>query len=105
VSEHRSRYSSRSDLFDGRCQFWPDCTCHETLKHWQDVLPNNRFSFEALQWAETAIFLALSCVEAHCPSRKHREFAQVQLLNPWWDRQRRGEEMSREFFKRLQEED
>jgi hypothetical protein len=22
-----------------RCALWPDCACHETLAHWQRMLP------------------------------------------------------------------
>jgi hypothetical protein len=88
MSEHRSRY--RSNLFTGRCQFWPHCHCNSILIHWQHSLEDRDWPISDLKWAETAIFLALSCVEAHCPSQKHRAFAQVQLLNPWWDLQRVG---------------
>jgi len=73
-----------------RCAFWPNCRCNETLADWQDALPNERLSIEALIWAETSIFLALSCVADRCLSRRHRVWAQANLLNPWWDLQRVG---------------
>lgn len=83
-----------------RCALWPDCACHETLVHWQDKLENDYkgWSNEKLRWAETSIFITLSCVAKRCPNRKIKSWAMVQLLNPYWDRQKRGEEMSDEFI-------
>src|SRR5262245_51692261 len=84
------------------CTIWPSCSCYKTLLHWQHTLEEHGdWSISDLSWAETSIFLALSCVEAHCPSQQYRAFAQVQLLNPWWDRQRRGEELTEEFAEEL----
>jgi hypothetical protein len=78
-------------LINARCNLFPNCSCYHTLLHWQQALEeHDDWSAADLSWAETSIFLALSCVEAHCPSQQYREFAQVQLLNPWWDCQRRG---------------
>lgn len=86
-----------------RCNLWPDCACNKTLVHWQRKLlaSCSPWEFEILSWAETSIYLALECVAAHCPSRKMKVYAQLQLLNPWWDRQRRGEELTEEFCERL----
>ena len=78
-------------LQSSRCNLWPGCSCYQTLLHWQHALEEgDDWSVAQLSWAETSIFLALSCVAVHCPSRKYREFAQLQLLNPWWDCQRAG---------------
>jgi hypothetical protein len=76
-----------------RCDLWPDCCCNKTLLHWQDRLPYEEFelTLEQLSWAETSVFLALSCIAAHCPQRRVRAYAEMQLIKPWWDRQRRLE--------------
>jgi hypothetical protein len=85
-----------------RCQAWPECACHKTLVHWQDkLLANASWEFESLAWADTSIFFTLSCVAKRCPERRARAYAQVQLLNPWWNRQRRGEELTEEYCERL----
>lgn len=86
-----------------RCDLWPECACNKTLEHWQRKLltTSSPWEFEILSWAETSIYLALECVAAHCPNRKMKSYAQVQLLNSWWDRQRRGEELTEEFCERL----
>jgi len=76
-----------------RCALWPHCGCHSTLVHWQNKLTNDYkgWSPEQLQWAETSIFITLSCVANRCPNRKIKTWAMMQLLNPWWDGQKRGE--------------
>ena len=78
-------------LLTARCELWPDCLCKQRLVHWQDKLAEDRvWDIETLSGAETSVYCALSCVAGRCPSRKYRAYAQVQLLNPWWDRQRQG---------------
>ena len=86
-----------------QCGLWPECACNKTLVHWQSKLltKHYRWKFESLLWADTSIFLTLSCVAERCPSRKIKTYAQMQLLNPWWDRQRRGEELTEEYCERL----
>ena len=82
-----------------RCELWPECTCHELVIRWQQ-LPDDEWpllEFEQLAWAETSIFLALSCLERHCPDRRVRAYATLQLLDPWWNRQKRGEELTEEW--------
>ena len=80
-----------------KCNLWPECACNKTLAHWQRQLLTNSYpwTFESLSWADTSIFITLACVAERCPSRKVKTYAQMQLLNPWWDRQRRGEELLR----------
>ncbi len=82
-----------------RCSIWPECSCNRVLCHWQDKLDNDDVAWEReeLVWAECLIFHALSCAAAHCPNPKIRTYATLQLLNPWWHRQRRGEELTKEF--------
>src|SRR5262245_34403430 len=55
-----------------RCDLWPDCSCPSTLVHWQQKLLHDYkgWSYEQLRWAETSIFITLSCVEKRCPDRK-----------------------------------
>jgi hypothetical protein len=77
------------DLNSKRCEFWPDC-CGRKLEEWQDkFLRDEPLSPEQLEWAETDIFFALCCVAHRCPVRKIKNYAAVQLLNPFWDRERR----------------
>jgi hypothetical protein len=84
-----------------RCLLWPDCACNKTLAHWETKLAEDRsWELEHLAWCETSIFLALSCVAEHCPVRRIRAYAQGQLLNSWWDRQRAGIGLTEEFCKR-----
>jgi len=85
-----------------RCSLWPDCACHENLVHWQQNLMDEEivWSLEELRGIETLIFITLTCVAAYCPNKKIRLYAQCQLANRYWDRQRRGEELSEEEFRR-----
>ena len=89
-----------------RCALWPDCGCFEQLVYWQDKLRNDYkgWSNDQLRWAETSIFITLSCVGHRCPDRKIKTWAMMQLLNPWWDRQKRGEEASDEFIEKRRRE-
>ncbi len=84
-------------LMTKRCQLWPSCSCHRQWVHLQDRLGQDGWSFDEIAAVETTIFFMLSCVSAHCPDRKVRASATLQLLNPWWDRQRRGEELTKEW--------
>jgi hypothetical protein len=73
-----------------RCVLWPDCGCRETLLRYQNLFAdeNEVWEFEELRAAETMIYLALECVAAYCPEKKVKHYAMVQLLNPYWNRQR-----------------
>jgi hypothetical protein len=87
-----------------RCGLWPQCSCFHHLTHWQEKLSDEKLTWTVQQLAEgeTAIFYSLSCAAMHCPDRKVRTFCQMQLLNPFWDHQRRGEEMTKELFAQRQ---
>jgi hypothetical protein len=89
-----------------RCDLWPECSCHKSLLHWQGLLSDDGmvWEFDHLQWADTSIFLVLSCLERHCPNRKVKAYAAMQLLDPWWDRQRRGEKLTREWAEQRERE-
>jgi hypothetical protein len=102
MSEHHRRSAAVELLSAKRCGLWPDCACHQTLLHWQRRASDEGLieAPEQLAWAETSIFLTLSCIAERCPSSRYRTYAAMQLLNPWWDRQRRGEELTEEFCER-----
>ena len=87
-----------------RCELWPECGCHVTLVYWQDKLEHDYkgWSDELLRWAETSIFINLSCVASRCPDRKIKTWAMMQLLDPFWDRQKRGGDD--EFIERRREQ-
>src|SRR5262249_18576128 len=81
------------------CPLWPRC-CYQHLLRYQELLGNEDrdWSFEQLQNAETLIFESLSCTRANCPDPEIRRYATIQLLNPFWNRQHRGEELTEEEF-------
>ena len=107
MSEHRKTSAFKSErshlekiLNAKTCDLWPDCICKQALVRWQSNLTEDRtWDIKDLSWGETSAFFALSCVAHRCPSRKYRAYAQVQLLNPWWDRQRLGITMAEMFGK------
>jgi hypothetical protein len=89
-------------LHSKHCDFYPDCVCNQTLCHWQDKLSEDAMNWEIthLAWAETSIFLALSCVAYRCPERRVKAWAQRQLLNKYWNRQRAGIDLTEVFGQR-----
>jgi hypothetical protein len=97
MSEHRSRYSSRSDHLTGRCQFWPECECarmaaNNTLYSVVARMADERFpppTPEEVEIIETKVFMTLSCVSVNCPVSRLRRQAQIELMKPYYDRQRR----------------
>jgi hypothetical protein len=107
--KHRDKLNRASEyladlLKAKRCALWPDCGCKAQLVEWQSQLRTKKdWDFESLRWAEISIFITLTCVANWCPVRRYRTYAQIQLLNPWWDRQRRGEELTEEFVEQLGE--
>jgi hypothetical protein len=80
-----------------RCLFWPDCSCHRKLQHWEAVLEWNDPAVpppteEQAYIAEVDIYVMLSCLAHRCPVARIRKQATVQLLNPYWNAQRRLDE-------------
>jgi hypothetical protein len=72
------------------CSVWPNCSCYETLALWKKNLIDDEDSVwrpDQLEWAETAIFITLACIERHCPDRGMRVYAKRQLEDKFWDRQ------------------
>jgi len=96
--DHKRRRVLRL-LKEKYCPIWPRC-CYQHLLRYQELLENEErdWSFEQLQAAETMIFESLSCTGANCPDPDVRRYATVQLLNPFWNRQRRGKELTEEEF-------
>jgi hypothetical protein len=81
------RRAKAKSLLDGPCD-WPDCICGTKARHWQRTLPlwadedGPMPSLEDLEWAQLDMLMVLKCIEAHCPSRKARRKAAIELLNP-----------------------
>jgi len=73
-----------------RCQRWPHCDCQSSLDRWRNELsdPDRVWEPEMLEWAETDIFLSLSCMSHHCPGPLMRAYAIEQLSDPYWIRQK-----------------
>src|SRR5262245_26017000 len=96
----RSRYPSRSSLLasllEGRCQFWPRCECARCLDNDQLYravvrLADEHFpapTKEEIENIEVKVYLVLSCVSANCPEARVRRYASVELMKPFYDRQR-----------------
>jgi hypothetical protein len=56
------------------CRRWPACICKE---HWDfyDQAP-----VEYLEHAQLIIEAMLACISEHCPDRRYRQHATVQIL-------------------------
>lgn len=73
-------------LLHGRCDGWPDCICgrkwneydKEVFPRWEHSSPTDE------QWraAQLDIACVLHCVRKHCPNKRARQHATIQLLNP-----------------------
>src|SRR5262245_61325199 len=95
MSEHRSPH--RSDLFAGYCPSWPKCECARCLDHDElysvvERMGDERFPTptpDEVEELETKVFMTLSCVSANCPVPRLRHQAIIELMKPWYDRQRR----------------
>jgi hypothetical protein len=83
------------------CPQWPRC-CGQRLIFYQDKFlsgEDEEWTVAELATVETLIFSTLCCVKDNSPDPAMRRFATIQLLNPWWDRQRRGEEITEELIR------
>src|SRR6266481_6913004 len=72
------------------CGLWPYCGCHDTLAQWKrDIVDDDEsvLSSDQLEWAETAIFISLACISAHCPDKKTKAYAKRQLEDKFWEKQ------------------
>ena len=59
-----------------RCGLWPECICAEKWRFYQDASPD---AYDC-PGAEPIIEATLACVSAHCPDRRFRAQATVQLM-------------------------
>ena len=90
MSEHR-----KTSALKGRCPYWPDCLCRKNHDHWYDMLlswidpTKPPATLEQLEHAEVMVYMALSCISANCPSQRIRQQATIELLKPFYERQRR----------------
>jgi hypothetical protein len=59
-----------------RCGLWPSCVCGDKWRFFQDA------PLEAYEGpgAEPILEATLACVSAHCPDRRFRAHATVQLM-------------------------
>jgi hypothetical protein len=87
------------------CGLWPDCSCSKTLKHWNQRFadPNIQLATDELAAAEMLIYFALECAGTYCPDANMRRDCAVQLLNPWWNRCRRGEWLTQQECERIRQ--
>jgi hypothetical protein len=74
-------------LLHGRCESWPECSCGQKWDHWATTLQGHvatgvPLSAEAYNWALTDLPCMLSCVAEHCPDKRIRRHALVQLMHP-----------------------
>src|SRR5262249_17478358 len=69
---------------------WPDCGCCEVLERWATQLSDQEklWDLNVLDWAETNIFVTLTCVCRYCPDPVVKAWAKQQLKDKWWDRQK-----------------
>src|SRR5262249_24962777 len=96
LSEGECEMSNRrgTKLFGRRCDYWPDCKCAQSIHPLYSTLA--RVIDERLpaptpsevQAVEVKVFLVLSCLAEHCPVEQIRRQATVQLMNPYYERQR-----------------
>jgi len=75
MSEHRRRND------DGLCKTWPDCTCAQHWRQYQDV-DWSKMDFAATQPVVKAM---LSCISHRCPDAQFRLKAFSQLTHPVFD--------------------
>jgi hypothetical protein len=111
MSEHRSPDSQRPlpetrdskrrrvlmGLREKWCRTWPDCDCNQSLIFYQDKFLSGdsaEWTFTELAAIETKIFMTLRCVENRCPEPVIRRYATTQLLDPYWNRQWMGKELT-----------
>ena len=102
-SEYRLRRQiTRRLLKEKYCRAWPDCLCNQRLLFYHDKFvrgEDEEWTISELAAVETVIFEHLLCIKDRCPDAVGRRWATIQLLNPFWDRQRRGEELTEEFIR------
>lgn len=61
-----------------RCKSWPDCTCAEKWRQYQDA-PAELFEHAG---AVPILAATLACVAKRCPDRRFRDRGTIQLMHP-----------------------
>lgn len=88
MSEHRP------SAFKGRCPYWPDCLCRKNHDQWSERLslwidPTEPAPTpEEIEIGEVSVYLTLRCMSANCPSQRIRQQATIELMKPFYERQR-----------------
>jgi hypothetical protein len=79
-----------------RCSMLP-CPCRQNLARWQRNLENEEFvwTLEELHEIEASIFGSLLCAAFRCSDPTIRNYAQSQLENKHWNKQKEEEEVRR----------
>jgi hypothetical protein len=76
----------RKSVFDGPCYEWPHCYCAERCNYWtvklEEFCHPPYATLEQIEWAQLDLHLVLSCMSYHCPDRRARRKATLQLLYP-----------------------
>jgi len=96
MSSKRRRLIRPPPLPENHCPLWPSC-CSRRLSLFAKAFlraEDEGWTLEQIKAAETVIFKSLRCVEKHSHDPVERREATLQLLYPFWDRQRRGEELA-----------
>jgi len=75
-----------------RCALLP-CPCKENLARWQQALEDEEivWSLEELKDIELSIFASLLCAAERCTDPTIRAYAQDQLTNKHWNKQKEEE--------------
>src|SRR5262245_39946818 len=67
----------------GRCTDWPNCRCGEKWCHWNEVLDQEPvWSEEEIEWVLLDTACMLHCMAKHCPDKRARRHATINLLHP-----------------------
>jgi hypothetical protein len=74
------------------CSLWPHCGCRDHLVTFDRLLDDEQriWEPEELSGLETVLYFTLLCVSSHCPDKRHRRAAEIELMKPYWDNQRAG---------------
>ena len=98
MSEHRSYSSRRSNPLHGRCEFWPECDCARQMGKGEPLfslikrMADERSPIptpDEVEAVEVKLYMVLSCISRNCPTELYRRQAAIELMKPFYDRQRR----------------
>ena len=75
---------------DRECELWGNCSCFWTLELWGRLLQdeNKTWFMDELEWGETTLFISLACIAKHCPNQESKAYAQRQLEDKYWAKQK-----------------